>query len=124
MKTILELCAGLPATEGELRERELEFNQALWLALGTETALYPSLASYMDDIADAKAATDALLKRKWRFSLNWDGIEWEAELYWARNAALDGLIDVTATASTMPLTMSACALLAASAISPLPRSDS
>jgi len=64
-KTIIELCRALPDSEPELRSRADEFNLAVLCAVfGVNIAreIAPGDFAPLGSIADAKAATDALLK--------------------------------------------------------------
>jgi hypothetical protein len=65
MKSILDLCRELPASEPEIRERAGEFNPAVWLAIAADMyAAIQGMPDYLNSIADAKAATDTLIS-KW-----------------------------------------------------------
>lgn len=115
--TIIELCRLLPGSEPELRARADEFNLAIEQALQVPTRW--TARDYMNNIADAKAATDAVLALGAK----------SLEIYCREAAAYSCAVlvpnssrgyvewvNVEAEASTEPLARSACALLAANAI--------
>lgn len=113
--TILELCRALPDSEPELRARADEFNLAIEQALQVPTRW--GARDYVSNIADAKAATDALVVDGWRLKLTtepngrvWCGLQKGKP----RNS---NPLDVDVVASTEPLARSACALLAADVLS-------
>jgi len=120
-KTIIELCRALPDSEAELRARADEFNETVYLSLGSpEGQRDRIMPDYIGSIADAKAATDALLK------LGARSLEIycrDADAYCCgvlvRNLSCGYAkwVKAEAEASTEPLARSACALLAANALS-------
>lgn len=128
-KTILDLCRELPdaAAEAELRTRAKEFNaEACWRVLNRPVSKVLGWDRYetnngteppdcLDNIADAKAATDAVIARgiaeyhHWVFRcFGFQANEWTCEF--------ERESKVSVTASTEQLARAACALLAAEAM--------
>lgn len=124
MKSIIELCRGLPDSESEIRERATEFNFEIATAIFSATARRDSTGRiegirfagfqdtdrhYLNRIADAKAATGAICARAgWFLEIYDRGDRWTVSL-----ANEHG--EIAVTASTEELARAACALLAAEA---------
>lgn len=111
-KTILDLCRELPdaAAEAELRARARDFNLEVERVVIVPTAW--RARDYMSNIADAKAATDAVIARigVW-FICGFDGARWRVKLH----SEEDGW-EAEVAASTEQLARAACALLATEAM--------
>lgn len=138
-KTIIELCKGLPATESELRARAEEFGREMalkvmgWGIHSRNTVFYVDPAKVdsvieskdirhnrnkynpLNNIADAKAATDAVGKRgaTFRVTINRDGSALVEAQCWSGDEII---AEVRAEASTEECARAAAALLAADAM--------
>lgn len=110
MNTIIELCHALPDSETELRERASEFNEAVRLATDPRTFG----RNFLNNIADAKAATDAMSARGYWFRCQLSLPHCDCWL--AVLQAKGGGIQYSAYASTEELARSAAAYLAALAM--------
>lgn len=127
MKSILDLCRSLPDSEPEIRERAEEFNQTIQ-ALAPELMFRRSVGAIpnWDNIADAKAATDAMIAHGFGFELElFSSGNWFAEMSRSNSgqqsreplaAMALPMVRCNVIASTMELAMSAAALLAAEAM--------
>ncbi len=120
-RTILELCQALPDSEAELRARADEFNLAVEQALHIPTRW--AARNYVDNIADAAAATDALIALGWHFGLERGRGNWCAEFCSGFDSFGIPALRVEAEATTESLARSAAAYLAAMAIDAVPQSD-
>jgi len=125
-KTILDLCQSLPDSEPELRARADEFNLAVLCAVfGVNIAreIAPGDFAPLSSIADAKAATDALKACCiFRVTVYGDLSCTATAQIWEVSADNDGAWvekkeEVEVEASAEELARSACALLAANALS-------
>jgi hypothetical protein len=120
MKDIVTLCRELPASEPEIRERAAEFNPAVWLAIAAD--MYTSIQGmpdYLNSIADAKAATDAIIASAtggawWEFWLHNTAGGFHCELHYREGYSI--YARVVAQASTEELARSAACVLAAEAM--------
>lgn len=121
MKSIIDLCRQLPASEPELRERESEFDEAVRLATEPET----TGRRYLRSITDAKAATDRMIETAGTtLNIHFDHVNRlyfveirrsrrTGENEWTSDYVRD---QVQALASTEELARSAAALLAVDAM--------
>ena len=115
-KTILDLCRELPTSEAELRARADEFNEAVYLLLGSPEGKHDRvLPDYIGSIAAAKAAADALIGRGFRIRIECTKGLWNVWLYWPLDSS-DPKKVMWLAASTEEAARSACALLAANAM--------
>lgn len=111
MKSILDLCRELPASEPEIREREREFDEAVRLATEPET----TDRQYIRSISDAKTATDAMIAREFKMYVEIAARCYACTLFRTKYGDWPDVF-TTARASTEPLARAACALLAAEAM--------
>jgi hypothetical protein len=109
-KSIIDLCRSLPNSEPELRARADEFCLEIEKHVQVPTAW--RRRDYVNNIADAKAATDTILSKKESWMLiGYDGQYWRVQMR--------GVIDewqVYVRATTEELARSAACVLAVDAM--------
>lgn len=129
-KSILDLCRLLPDSEPEIRKRWAEFNVEVAekvMRLNRSDYAYKdtdgreqyfatdsAAPDYIDTIADAKAATDAVCAMGYRLEILYSGGRWTVEFY--RLPTKNTVISAEVFASTEELARSAACVLAAEAM--------